>query len=89
VNVTNDGPCTFMHSVRLLAAWEGPAPGTQPFAIPNRRVPPGETATLEFPLAAPAVPGSYVLTLDLEQQGIAAFSEKGAAVFRAPIEVAR
>jgi hypothetical protein len=89
VRVTNEGPCTFMHSVRLLANWQGPAPGTQAFASPDRRVAPGETATLGFSLEAPAAPGAYVLTLDLEQQGVAAFSEKGGAVFRKPVDVAR
>jgi 4-amino-4-deoxy-L-arabinose transferase-like glycosyltransferase len=89
VRVTNDGPCTFMHSVRLLASWQGPAPGGQAFSAPGRRVLPGESATLEFSLVAPAAPGAYVLALDLEQQGIAVFSEKGAAVFRKSIDVAR
>jgi len=78
-----------MHSVRLLASWQGPAPRTQAFATPDRRVPPGETATLGFSLEAPAAPGAYVLTLDLEQQGVAAFSEKGGAVFRKSVDVAR
>ncbi|HEX5855862.1 MAG TPA: hypothetical protein VFZ57_09595, partial [Thermoanaerobaculia bacterium] len=89
IRVTNEGPCTFMHSVRLLASWQGPAPGTQAFASPDRRVAPGETATLDFSLEAPAVPGAYFLTLDLEQQGVAAFSEKGGAVFRKSVDVAR
>ena len=89
VRVTNGGPCTFMNSVRLLASWRGPAPGTQAFTVPGRRVLPGETASLGFSLVAPSAPGPYVLTLDLEQQGIAAFSEKGGAVFQKPVDVAR
>jgi hypothetical protein len=89
VRVTNDGPCTFMHSVRLLASWQGPAPRTQAFATPGRRVLPGEAATLGFSLEAPTAPGAYVLTLDLEQQGIAAFSEKGGAVLRKSVDVSR
>ncbi len=89
VRIVNDGPCTLMNSVRLLARWEGPAPGTQAFAAPGRRVPPGESADLAFTLVAPAVPGGYVLTLDLEQQGIATFSEKGGSVLRKSIDVTR
>jgi len=89
VRVTNQGPCTFMHSVRLLASWKGPVSITQAFATPDRRVLPGEASTLGFSLEAPAAPGAYVLTLDLEQQGIAAFSEKGGAVFRKSVDVAR
>lgn len=92
IRIVNEGPCTFMNSVRLLASWQGPAPGTpaaRAFATPDRRVAPGEAATLAFALEAPAAPGDYVLTLDLEQQGVAAFSEKGGAVFRKSVVVAR
>lgn len=89
VRVTNEGPCTFMHSIRLLASWTGPVSSAQAFATPGRRVLPGEAATLDFALVAPAAPGAYVLALDLEQQGIAPFGEKGGAVFRKSVDVAR
>jgi hypothetical protein len=89
VRITNDGPCTFMQSVRLLARWDGPDSSTRTFAAPNRRVAPGESASLEFSLEAPAAPGIHMLALDLEQQGIAAFSEQGGAAFRKSVSVAR
>ena len=87
--VTNEGPCTWMNSVRLVAAWAGPEEREDFFATPDRRVPPGESADLSFRLRAPATPGAYALRLDLEQEGIARFSAKGGATLDARVLVAR
>lgn len=87
--VTNAGPCTWMNSVRLVVSWSGPGSHETAFSTPDRRVAPGETADLTFRLRAPGTPGDYVLRLDLEQEGIARFSEKGGATLDTRVAVAR
>ena len=87
--VTNDGSCTWMHGVRLVAGWKGPEPREETVPAPNRRVAPGETADLTFRLRAPETPGDYSLRLDLEQEGIARFSAKGGATLDVRVVVAR
>jgi Ig-like domain from next to BRCA1 gene len=86
--VTNEGPCTWMNNVRLVAVWTGPETRETAFATPDRRVAPGETADLTFPLRAPERPGDYALRLDLEQDGIARFSAKGGATVDTRLTVA-
>ncbi len=85
--VTNEGPCTWMNNVRLVAAWAGPGEREDFFATPDRRVPPGESVDLSFRLRAPVTPGVYVLRLDLEQEGIARFSARGGATLDARVAV--
>ncbi len=91
VRVTNAGPCPWTNAVRLSARWSPArapsAPRTDVFAVPGRRVAPGESALLAFRLAAPVVPGRYGLELDLEQEGVAMFSSKGGATLRAEVDV--
>lgn len=87
--VTNEGPCTWMNNVRLVAAWAGPETREDFFATPDRRVLPGESADLSFRLRIPATPGAYALTLDLEQEGIARFSAKGGETLGAHVVVER
>jgi hypothetical protein len=87
--VTNGGPCTWMNNVRLVASWAGAQAREDFFAVPDRRVAPGESADLSFRLRAPATPGAYALRLDLEQEGIARFSAKGGATVDAGVTVAR
>jgi Ig-like domain from next to BRCA1 gene len=87
--VTNEGPCTWMNNVRLVAVWAGPRALETAFATPDRRVAPGETAELTFRLRAPETPGDYVLRLDLEQEGMARFSAKGGATLGVRVAVAR
>ena len=89
VEVTNEGPCTWMNNVRLVAVWAGPETRETAFATPDRRVAPGETADLVFRLRAPETPGDYALSLDLEQEGIARFSAKGGATLGVRVAVAR
>lgn len=89
VRVRNDGPCTWMHSVRLLVDWSGAGTLRQAIRAPDRRVAPGEMADVSVLLDAPPQPGTYSLRLDLEQQGIARFSEKGGATLDARVVVAR
>lgn len=87
--VTNEGPCTWMNNVRLVASWRGPEMREDVFMTPDRRVASGETADLSFGLRAPGVPGDYTLQLDLEQEGIARFSAKGGTTYDASVTVAR
>jgi hypothetical protein len=87
MRVLNQGPCTWQSNVRLVASWTGPSASEQAFAVPGRRVPAGEGADLAFTLRAPAVPGAYVLRLDLEQEGVVRFSARGGTVFDAPVAV--
>jgi hypothetical protein len=87
--VANEGPCTWMNNVRLVATWTGPETREDFFATPDRRVPPGESADLSFRLRAPTAPGIYVLRLDLEQEKIARFSAKGGATLESRVTVAR
>lgn len=89
IRAENDGPCTWMNNVRLVATWSGPTRVERAFATPDRRVPPGGRADLAFTLAAPEAPGDYVLSLDLEQEGIARFSARGGAPYVANVAVAR
>jgi hypothetical protein len=89
IRAGNEGPCTWMNNVRLVATWSGPSAGEQSFATPDRRVPPGGWGELSFALRAPAEPGDYVLSLDLEQEGITRFSAKGGARYSANVAVAR
>jgi hypothetical protein len=89
IRAGNEGPCTWMNNVRLVATWSGPSAGEQAFATPDRRVPPGGRGELSFTLRAPAEPGDYVLSLDLEQEGITRFSAKGGARYSAHVVVAR
>lgn len=91
VRVTNAGPCPWTNAVRLSARWSPERAPSSPradfFAVPGRRVAPGESALMAFRLAAPAVPGRYGLELDLEQQGVAKFSSKGGATLDAEVDV--
>ncbi len=47
----------------------------------------GQAATLAATVAAPAVPGTYVLRFDVVQEGITWFSQKGIATLATPISV--
>ncbi|MEO8055732.1 MAG: NBR1-Ig-like domain-containing protein [Acidobacteriota bacterium] len=87
VRVRNDGPCTWMNSVRLLADWSGPRTLHEAIQAPDRRVSPGETAEVSVLLTAPPAPGAYRLRLDLEQKGVASFSEKGGRPFTAELRI--
>ncbi|MEO8054196.1 MAG: hypothetical protein ABI768_03525 [Acidobacteriota bacterium] len=89
IRARNEGPCTWMNNVRLVATWSGPSHAEQTFATPDRRVRPGTGADLSFTLRAPETPGDYTLGLDLEQEGIARFSSKGAAPYDVRIAVGR
>lgn len=84
----NEGPCTWMNDVRLVATWAGPVAREKTFATPNRRTEPGDVATLAFVLTAPPVPGDYALRLDLDQEAITRFSAEGGAEVEARVTVA-
>ncbi|MGZ5428924.1 MAG: NBR1-Ig-like domain-containing protein, partial [Thermoanaerobaculia bacterium] len=87
LRVRNDGPCTWMNGVRLLADWSGAGTLRQAIKAPDRRVAPGETADVSVLLTAPPGPGAYRLRLDLEQQGVASFSEKGGRPFTTELRI--
>ena len=48
---------------------------------------PGESAAIALTVTAPSTPGSYVFVLDLVQEDVAWFEEKGSPVLRAPVRV--
>jgi 4-amino-4-deoxy-L-arabinose transferase-like glycosyltransferase len=87
LRVRNDGPCTWMNGVGLLADWSGAGTLRQAIKAPGRRVAPGEGADISVLLTAPPTPGAYRLRLDLEQKGIATFSEKGGRPFTTELRV--
>lgn len=64
-----------------VIAWEGPR-------TPVRRVlAPGETWSGEFAIQTPAAPGRYLLQIDLVREGVAWFSQQGAATTEAIVRV--
>lgn len=48
---------------------------------------PGEKTRVSLSVAAPAVPGAYVLEADLVQEGVAWFADHGSPVARAAVRV--
>jgi len=48
---------------------------------------PGDTAGLSLTVTAPSEPGEYILELDLSQEGVARFGERGSQTFRASVKV--
>jgi hypothetical protein len=48
---------------------------------------PGAEVTLPLEITAPAKPGSYVLELDMVQEGVSWFGAKGAQTLRLPVRV--
>ena len=48
---------------------------------------PGEEAELRLAVTAPGQPGEYVLEIDLVQEGVAFFKDKGSRTWRAPVKV--
>jgi len=76
-------------AVRLTCRWrtaskDGPHLGRYDL---RRHVFPGETTTIVALPQAPLVPGAYTLELDLLQENVAFFSDRGAPPARIPIEV--
>ena len=55
-------------------------------ALPDD-LPPATSATLRLAVTAPATPGEYILELDAIQEGVAWFSDRGSATFRAKVKV--
>lgn len=85
--VANEGPCAWMADVRLVATWTGRGAREEAFGTPNRRVEPGDVASLSFDLTAPAEPGDYTLRLDLDQEAITRFSARGGATVETRVTV--
>jgi SAM-dependent methyltransferase len=54
-----------------------------------RRLEPGEETTVDLLVVAPAAPGTYVLELDMVEEGICWFADRGSPPFRARVHVAR
>jgi hypothetical protein len=48
---------------------------------------PGGEATIPLEITAPAKPGGYVLELDMVQEGVSWFRDKGAQTLRLPVQV--
>lgn len=72
-----------LNTIRLSYGWVNPESGGPfgtRFMLP-RDVNPGEAVDISLPVAAPFAPGSHSLEVDLVQEGVAWFSNKGS--FRA------
>jgi SAM-dependent methyltransferase len=54
--------------------------------VPNRLAP-GEKVDLALDIRTPPAPGSYALELDLVQEGVAWFKDKGAQTLQLPVEI--
>src|SRR5205807_7586880 len=50
-------------------------------------VAPGEEIELALPVTAPSVPGRYQLELDMVQDGVGWFAQRGSPTLRVPVEV--
>jgi SAM-dependent methyltransferase len=50
---------------------------------------PGERVALELPVAAPARAGDYLLELDIVEEGLAWFADRGSPTLRLPVRVRR
>ena len=48
---------------------------------------PGESTTIQLPVKAPEAPGDYVLEIDLVQEAVAFFKEKGSHTWRTVVKV--
>jgi len=48
---------------------------------------PGESATVQLTIKAPDKPGDYVLEIDLVQEGVTFFKDKGFTTWRAKVKV--
>ncbi len=73
------------HRVDLFIRWGDTVTGT--IMLPRAEVPPGGRVVLHFPLRVPETPGTHELTLDMVQQNVATFSERGSPPLRLPIEI--
>lgn len=63
------------HRVDLVVRWNGIVAATHP--LPAARVAPGETVPVCFPLHAPGVAGPHELSLELVEQNVARFCDRG------------
>ncbi len=63
--------------VDLVVRLDGNLQGTYP--MPRAQIDPGECATVHFPVHVTAAPRRYRLTIDLVEQNVAVFSERGIA----------
>jgi hypothetical protein len=95
INVRNDSPFTWTregdHPVRLAHHWridDGRVAVWDGFRseLP-RDVAPGETVEVEVWFFAPARPGRYVLEVDVVQEDVTWFSERGSPLLAGTVEV--
>jgi hypothetical protein len=92
VSFLNESPCSWSRVVHVGYHWrprdsEGQFIRDGGRAIPDRRVNPGEWATVEVFLKAPDRPGRYRLEYDLVFEGVKWFSERGGAIASVPIDI--
>lgn len=78
--------------IHLSYHWRSPAGEPLPFPEPvrvyfSRTLEPGEDETVSCHVRAPDVAGQYLLELDLVQENVAWFSEKGSQTLRIPLGV--
>jgi hypothetical protein len=96
LTVRNDGPFAWTiggdHPVRVAHHWrelDGDLVVWDGFRseLP-RELQPGESATIPVWLFAPGRPGTYVLEIDVVQEDVTWFAQKGSSLLRATVEVA-
>jgi hypothetical protein len=77
-------------AVRLSSRWwtaDGPTSSYLLRADLSAPLPPGGSATLRLPVRAPASPGDYRLQVDLVEEGVAWFEDRGAERLVIPVRV--
>jgi len=93
VRVRNDGDAAWPtgQRVRLADHW---IDAREEMAVVDdarselpREVAPGEEIELALPVTAPSVPGRYQLELDMVQDGVGWFAQRGSPTLRVPVEV--
>lgn len=95
VLVRNDGPLPWVssgdHPVHVAHHWRDKANGILVWDGFRTEfagdVQPGQTVTLEMWFFAPATPGEYVLEIDVVQEWVAWFADKGSKPLRQAVEV--
>ena len=86
-----DDPTSGANQLRLGDRWR--APQSDAVVLDDARSPltfavlPGQTADLELAITAPARPGTYILEIDMVQEGVAWFGARGGTPLRVALTV--
>jgi hypothetical protein len=91
---TTFGPAAARHAINLGNHWVDEAGRRVVHDDGREFLPPGELAPgdrvdLQLEVRAPAAPGRYTLELDVVQEGVSWFADRGSEPARAPVHVRR